>query len=204
MHAPRSCQHQPSLWPRVLGGLAALILAGMWSMLGWSSVVWAAAPYSVTGRVINVSDGDTLSVLLDGQRRQRVRLASIDAPETSHGKNRPGQPYSQAARKELARLVVDQVITLRCYEQDHYGREVCDVPLADGRQASHILVAQGLAWANQQAGGKYLRDHQLIQLEREARQQQRGLWQQPNPVPPWMWRWECWHVLETEGSALIC
>ncbi|HUH41299.1 MAG TPA: thermonuclease family protein, partial [Castellaniella sp.] len=60
-----------------------------------------ADTYALTGRVVDVSDGDTLGLLV-GSVRKRIRLASIDAPETSHGKNRPGQPFGQASRKALA------------------------------------------------------------------------------------------------------
>lgn len=185
-------------------GMVVLVMALVWFPASWFNTAWAATPYVIVGRVIHVSDGDTLSILMDGQRRQRVRLASIDAPETGHGRKRPGQPYSQAARKALAELVQDQTVTLQCYEQDHYGREICDVPLDDGRQASHVLVENGLAWANQQGGGKYLRDRRLIALEQQARQKRRGLWQHANPVAPWTWRWACWKALETGASTPIC
>ncbi|MFA5662537.1 thermonuclease family protein [Castellaniella sp.] len=165
--------------------------------------VWAAGSYPLSGRVVSVSDGDTLTLLADGQR-QRVRLASIDAPETGHGRTRPGQPFGQAARRALAALVAGQTLTLACYEQDHYGREICDVPLSGGSTANRQLVAQGLAWANRQGGGKYLRDVQMPVLEARAREQRLGLWQQAHAVPPWEWRWKCWNALETGAFAPIC
>ncbi|MGB6007335.1 thermonuclease family protein [Castellaniella sp.] len=157
----------------------------------------------MSGQVVQVADGDTLTLLV-GRQRQRVRLASIDAPETGHGRAQPGQPYGQAARKALADLVAGKTLTLRCYEQDQYGRDICDVPLADGRQANRLMVAGGMAWANRQGGGKYLRDAGLADLERQARQQRLGLWRDPKPVPPWEWRWKCWKALETGHSTPIC
>lgn len=179
---------------------------------GWAMVcslvlacpgAWAANTYALSGRVVHVADGDTLTLRV-GQAQHRIRLASIDAPETGHGKKRPGQPYGQASRRALADLIAGRTVTLRCYEQDHYGRDVCDVPLTDGRTASQAQVAAGMAWANQQGGGKYMRDAKLPALERQARTRRLGLWQQPGAVPPWEWRWKCWKALESGGSTPIC
>ncbi|HET8598536.1 MAG TPA: thermonuclease family protein [Castellaniella sp.] len=182
---------------RALGALAAAL------PLLWPAAAPAAAPYALAGRVVQVADGDTLTLLV-GRQRQRVRLASIDAPETGHGRTQPGQPYGQAARRALADLVAGKTLRLRCYEQDHYGREICDVPLPDGRLANRLMVASGMAWANRQGGGKYLRDASLAGLERQARQQGVGLWRDAHPVAPWDWRWKCWRALETGHPAPIC
>src|SRR5690625_7949529 len=57
-----------------------------------------------------------------------IRVHSTDAPETQ-GKDRPGQPFAQASRRKLESLIANQNLDLLCYEQDHYGRHVCDVPL---------------------------------------------------------------------------
>lgn len=159
--------------------------------------------YPLAGRVVHVADGDTLTVLAGG-RQERVRLASIDAPETSHGGQRPGQPYGQAAKRALSDLVAGRSLQLRCYEHDQYGRNVCDVPLPDGRVANRVMVAGGMAWANEQGGGKYLRDPEIRRLEKQARQAGLGLWQRPGAVAPWEWRWKCWKALETGHSTPIC
>jgi len=185
------------------GTVRALCALAATLPLLWPAVASAAAPYALAGRVVQVADGDTLTLLV-GRQRQRVRLASIDAPETGHGRTRPGQPYGQAARRALADLVAGRTLRLRCYEQDHYGREICDVPLPDGRLANRLMVAGGMAWANRQGGGKYLRDASLVALERQARQQGLGLWRDAHPVAPWDWRWKCWQALETRHPAPIC
>jgi len=152
----------------------------------------AQGVYVLEGRVSKVSDGDTVTLsTVDG--KQRIRLASIDAPETG-GRGRPGQPYGDASRQYLAKMVSGRTITARCHEQDHYQRHVCDLMLADGQTANRRLVEAGMAWANQQGKGKYLRDKQMLALERQARQAQRGLWQatKGKRVSPWEWRDQCW------------
>ncbi|HEX7385787.1 MAG TPA: thermonuclease family protein [Castellaniella sp.] len=183
---------------RILPWLLACVLG-----LSAGSVA-AASLYTLTGRVVRVADGDTLTIQVQGKAAHRIRLASIDAPETGHGRKRPGQPYGQASRQSLAALVAGHTVTLRCYERDHYGRDVCDVPLKDGRTANQVQVATGMAWANQQGGGKYLRDPHLLDLERQARAWRAGLWKDANPVPPWDWRWKCWKALESGASSPIC
>ncbi|MFC4299661.1 thermonuclease family protein [Castellaniella hirudinis] len=180
----------------------ALLSAGVCIALAVPAV-FAAGPYPLSGRVVDVSDGDTLTLLV-GRDRHRVRLASIDAPETGHGRKRPGQPYGQAARKALADLVAGKTLTLQCYEQDRYERDVCDVPLPGGRTANRVMVETGLAWANQQGGGKYLRDDSLSDLERQARDQRLGLWRQVGAIAPWEWRWQCWDALENGRPTSIC
>jgi endonuclease YncB( thermonuclease family) len=156
----------------------------------------AAAPagadktYRLTGKVIQVSDGDTLTLRTD--QNHRIRLASIDAPEKSGGSKRPGQPYSEASRQFLSDRVAGKTVTLICYEKDRYDRHICDVPDEVGT-VNQSLVAAGLAWANQQARGRYLRDKRLIGIEAEARAQKLGLWAEPKPIAPWVWRFECWN-----------
>jgi len=150
----------------------------------------ASGSYTLTGRIVQVSDGDTINILIDRQTH-RVRLASIDAPETGHGSSRSGQPFGEASRKHLAEHVAGKTLTLICYEKDHYGRDVCDIPVED-TTANRLQVKSGMAWANQQGGGKYLRDRTLPELEKQAKSARIGLWAEAKPVAPWVWRQICW------------
>lgn len=149
-----------------------------------------AEPYTLSGRVVDVADGDTITLLV-GIARHRIRLASIDAPETKHGSDRPGQPFGEASRKALAEVVAGKTITAACYEKDRFDRDVCDLEV-DGTTASRLQVRAGMAWANQQGGGKYLRDSAIADLEKEARAARAGLWSEAKPVKPWVWRVRCW------------
>ena len=185
--------------PRAIALVLAVVILGLTTMLmnqvGAPISEANAAPsptitYTLTGKVVQVSDGDTINLLID-RETHRIRLASIDAPETSHGSTRPGQPFGEASRKNLAEYVAGKTLTLTCYEKDRYGREVCDIPV-DNTTANRLQVEKGMAWANQQGGGKYLRDRSLIELEKKARTNKLGLWSEPNPVAPWVWRDVCW------------
>jgi endonuclease YncB( thermonuclease family) len=178
-------------------GLLALALAfiGLWSpqnlFLQLLPTAHATgAPYKLTGKVVRVSDGDTINLLIDN-KQERIRLASIDAPETAHGSSQPGQPFGEASRKNLANYVAGKTITITCFEKDRYDRHICDIPV-DGTTANRLQVEQGFAWANQQAKGKFLRDKSLPELEKSARQKKLGLWAEPGAVAPWEWRVQCW------------
>lgn len=173
----------------LLGGLGLSAVTGM-------PAATAAGQYTLTGRIVQVSDGDTVNILVDRQTH-RIRLASIDAPETSHGSSRPGQPFGEASRKYLAEHVAGQTLTLICFEKDHYGRDVCDIPVGD-TTANLLQVKSGMAWANQQGHGKYLRDRSLVELEKQAKATRTGLWSEPKPVPPWVWRNQCWQKHQCE------
>lgn len=178
-----------------------VMLAGLIALLGlWATermpekIVTAAhaanAPYKLTGKVVRVSDGDTVNLLVEN-KQERIRLASIDAPETAHGSSQPGQPFGEASRKNLAEYVAGKTLTVVCFEKDHYDRHICDIPV-NGTTANRLQVEQGYAWANQQAKGKFLRDKSLVDLEKSARQKKLGLWAEPGAVAPWDWRVQCW------------
>lgn len=176
----------------VFGALVSVV--GLWESnqtpLQVVPAAQASGTYSLTGRVVQVSDGDTINLLVE-KKQERIRLASIDAPETAHGSERPGQPFGEASRKNLAQYVAGKTLTVTCFEKDRYDRHICDIPV-EGTTANRLQVEQGMAWANQQAKGKYLRDKSLPDLEKAARQKKLGLWSEPGAVSPWEWRVVCW------------
>jgi endonuclease YncB( thermonuclease family) len=133
--------------------------------------------------VVSVADGDTL-VAADGDLRITVRLAEIDAPERT-------QPYSQVARRNLAELCKSaKSVRLEPVATDRYGRTVAHV-WCDEIHVNWRQVEDGLAWCFI----KYLQASEIcLPLEQAARSDRRGLWREPAPLAPWMFR-------ETKRSA---
>lgn len=172
----------------VIGLLVAIAIA--WQSAATSTASSPKATHALVGKVVQVSDGDTINIRTDTETI-RIRLASIDAPETSHGSDQPGQPYGEASRKFLASLVAGKMIRALCYEKDRFGRHICDIPV-DDTTANRLSVKNGMSWANQQGKGKYLRDPSLPDLEKQARAAKLGLWAEPGAVAPWVWRHDCW------------
>ena len=84
-----------------------------------------AAPSTLIGQVVHVEDGDTVLLLTPDKVQLKVRLASIDAPETAHTNKehgRIGQPFARNAREHLAELVHGRQVTAHCYEADRYAK----------------------------------------------------------------------------------
>jgi endonuclease YncB( thermonuclease family) len=121
-----------------------------------------------TATVISIGDGDTLRVR-DGSRTLNVRLACIDAPETSQA------PHGASARAQLQALAaVGTTVELRVKATDRYGRSVAELSRG-GRNLNQALVASGSAFVYWQ----YIQgcDRQTYsRLENEARLKRVGIW----------------------------
>ena len=148
-------------------GLAAAAL--------WLACVAAHAAAPLAGRVVHVHDGDTLTVLVE-RREVRVRLAAIDAPER-------GQPFATASRRALSARVAGRDVVVDVQGRDGFGRTLGVVRVA-GADVNREQVRDGWAWVFR----RFAHDAALVALEDEARLARRGLWRDPQPVPPWTWR----------------
>lgn len=146
----------------------------------WVCLVLLLSTYSfaadVFGPVVSVIDGDTLDVLYNNQP-ERIRLNGIDAPEK-------GQNYGRKAKQLLEELTKGQDVTVETKGLDKYGRTIGDVFLSDGRHVNKEMVKAGLAWWY----CRHSSDQSLKNLEEEARDNKRGLWHTPVPIPPWVYR----------------
>lgn len=137
---------------------------------------------TIAGRVVGVSDGDTITVLESTKIQHKIRLAGIDAPESK-------QAFSQASKKHLSDLVFDRQVTLECGKTDKYRRDIC-VVIVDGRDANLAQVKAGLAWWYR----KYQKEQTAQQradyeaAEVVAKEGRVGLWRDADPVSPWEWR----------------
>lgn len=151
---------------------AVPLLAGLLALY-----VLPAVAADFTGTVVGVTDGDTITVLHHG-RGEKIRLSGIDCPEKA-------QAYGQKAKEAASALVFGQPVTIVTHKQDQYRRTIGDVLLPDGTNVNHTLVQDGLCWWYRRYAP---RDATLERLEAEARNAKRGLWGDPNPVPPWAWR----------------
>lgn len=123
-------------------------------------------------------DGDSLeAIVVDGTSRE-IRLASIDAPERN-------QKSGQAAQAHLAAIVKGQSARIYQTDTDRYSRAVSFVLTGDtGTDVNATMVSDGFAWH----AIDYSDDPSLAELERQAKGARRGLWSQPSPVAPWVYR----------------
>jgi endonuclease YncB( thermonuclease family) len=156
---------------------ASLVIASL--VLAISFPSFAA---ELVGRVTAVQDGDSIIVLDDTFTEHRVRLGGIDAPERS-------QAYGQAAKKSLSSMVFGNTVRVVWEKTDPYGRTVGKV-LFNGQDINLKQIQSGYAWHYRQYQSEQrLEDREAYaQAEIVARQARIGLWQEPEPIPPWRYR----------------
>ena len=127
--------------------------------------------------VVGISDGDTLTARCDGVQEQvKVRLAEIDAPEKN-------QPWGQRSKESLSDMCYMKKTELRVIAHDKYKRTVARVT-CDGTDANREQVGRGMAWVYD----KYVKDISLYDVQRNAKELKRGLWDDSKQIPPWEWR----------------
>ena len=128
------------------------------------------------GKVVSIADGDTITVLDADKKLHKVRLNGIDAPEKK-------QAFGAKSKAKLGELVAGKDVVVDWTEKDNYGRVLGKVQqgLLD---VNLQMVKEGLAWHYR----KYSKSDKLARAEAEAKAGKKGLWADPNPVPPWDFR----------------
>ena len=172
---------------RVILILSATLVA----FLGAGGVSGAA---EIHGRVVKVSDGDTIIILEsvgsrvpvlrslgEGGPRDRaspaaiqhkIRLCGIDAPE-SH------QAFGQKSKQHLSSLVFGKDVLVKYTSRDKYGRILGTIYI-DGLDINLEMLRAGLAWHYK----RFDSTPAYAAAEASARAARLGLWQDNNPIEP--------------------
>lgn len=153
-------------------------------LIALATVVFLTAIYNVYqptldedlhGRVVSITDGDTLKILT-GTQQVKIRLAEIDTPERE-------QPWGTRAKQALSDKVFGKDVRVKVVDTDRHGRTVGKIWL-DSRDINREMVREGHAWVYR----KCMKDKSLLDDEDHARKEKLGLWSLPDVVPPWEWR----------------
>jgi endonuclease YncB( thermonuclease family) len=166
--------------------------SGAATLVAFALIAFDASADVLRGRVVGVSDGDTITVLDEQHQQHKVRLLGIDAPEKD-------QAFGQRSKQSLSGLVFNRDVEVIWTKRDRYGRVVGKVMTGlECRQencpkeldACLEQVTTGMAWwyekyAKEQTKADSSRYHQA---EQSARQYRLGLWSESAPTPPWDWR----------------
>lgn len=131
---------------------------------------------TMSGKVISVADGDTMTILTGNNRKIKIRLQGIDAPEKS-------QAFGAKAKDYLNKLCYGKKVTVKKDKKDMYGR-LLGIVYVDGENVNEEMVRRGLAWHYKH----FSNDTRLEYLERLARKAKLNIWSQKNPVPPYEYR----------------
>jgi endonuclease YncB( thermonuclease family) len=130
-----------------------------------------------TGRVVEVTDGDTYDVRRSAGGTVTVRLHGVDTPESS-------QPHGRAATRAARRYIGGENVRVTVEDIGRYGRTVGAVE-AGGADLGALLIRGGHAWYYERYAPEKT---EYARLQRQARNAERGLWARPSPTPPWDWR----------------
>lgn len=130
----------------------------------------------VTGKVVSITDGDTLIVRESPTKSVTVRLVHVDAPEK-------GQAFGTRARQTLSELTYGKEAEVAGISKDRYGRTLGEVTV-DGTSINLEMVRQGFAWAyvDFSPPAEYMKEQEA------AKRAGKGLWADKQPVPPWEFR----------------
>jgi len=143
---------------------------------------------TLTGHVVGVHDGDTITVMDATKAQHKIRIAAIDAPERK-------QAFATQSKQNLSDMLYDKDARLECHKTDRYMRNVCQVWVQPSDcptcgktlDAGHAQIIAGLAWwYRAYAKEQSIEDQGRYEsAEDEARLRKWGLWRDAEPVPPW-------------------
>lgn len=131
---------------------------------------------NLEGKIIKVSDGDTVVLLDSTNTKYRIRLDGIDAPEK-------GQPFGTKATNFVKTLIAGKMVKVEWSKKDRYGR-ILGYVFTDTINVNKELLKEGLAWHYKH----FNQDDELAKLELEAKSKKLNIWSEVNPIEPYQWR----------------
>ena len=148
--------------------LATLILAA--SGLSHADVL--------SGLVVGVSDGDTITLLDSNKTQHKIRLAGIDAPEKA-------QAFGQASKKSLSDLIFNKQVNVYWEKKDRYQRVLGKVTFEE-QDICLEQVKRGMAWHYKQYERDQTKEDRLKydRAEKDSRENRIGLWADESPIEP--------------------
>jgi endonuclease YncB( thermonuclease family) len=137
---------------------------------------------NITGQVVGVADGDTITVLDADKVQHKIRLAGIDAPEKK-------QAFGNRSKDSLSGMVFDKTVNVETEKRDRYGRRIGKV-LVNGQDVNLVQIERGMAWFYRQYQREQSpNDRKLYEAAEDAAMAgKRGLWRDTDPVAPWEFR----------------
>ena len=149
--------------------------------------------HNKTFTVTYIVDGDTFDLdIPDGDNETtRIRPLGIDTPETKHPKY-PVMYYGPEASAYTEKLLLNKKVTVEIdtvsKSRDIYGRLLCFVRLADGRDFHAVLIEKGYAYADLRFEHSRFDEYEELQIQ--AVINRAGLWDkvETKQFPAWLKR----------------
>lgn len=147
-------------------------------LISFGCAFFSANAAVLNGKVVGITDGDTITVLDNNKHQHKIRLMGIDAPEKA-------QAFSAASKKALSDLIYQKSVTVDYKKQDRYERKVGKV-IMNNQDICLTMIELGMAWQYKEyAKEQSANDRDLYsQAEVNARNSKIGLWQDSTPIKP--------------------
>ncbi|MGJ0302481.1 thermonuclease family protein [Aliarcobacter cryaerophilus] len=128
------------------------------------------------GKVVKVSDGDTVTILTSDKTQHKIRLNDIDAPEKK-------QNFGNKSKDNLAKYIAGKTVTVKYNKTDKYKR-ILGTIYYNNTDINLQQVKDGYAWVYK----KYSNNQTYYKAEKLARDKKIGLWSDKKPLEPWEFR----------------
>jgi len=128
------------------------------------------------GKVTSVIDGNTFEMFAEDNESYKIMLFGIDSPEL-------GQEFGEKAKKSLEKMILNRKVTVNIQGKDRWGNRLAIVLIEGTIDPRYDLLEAGLAWTAERNPIQ-----ELEVIKEKAREKGKGLWKEPDPTPPWIYR----------------
>lgn len=132
--------------------------------------------FELIGKVVKVSDGDTITILTSDKTQYKIRLNDIDAPEKK-------QAFGNKSKDNLAKYIAGKTVKVEYKTKDKYKR-ILGTIYYNNIDINLQQVKDGYAWVYK----KYSKNQDYYNAEKVARENKKGLWIDKSPLEPWEFR----------------
>ena len=167
--------------------MKAKLIILFYSLFSLTSLAAQIAEEPIEAKVIEVIDGNTLVAKDENGEEWKVMLAGIDSPELN-------QQYGTEAKSFLESKALKKAVTITLQGKDRWGNRLAVVMLKGKDDLRVELLSKGLAWTSER--------NPIPELEKiriEAENAKKGIWQEEQPTPPWIYRRQQ-TLLQEKGS----
>ena len=141
------------------------------------SLLYISSPREILkGKVVDVSDGNTIELLTEENESYKIELAGVDCPETQ-------QPFGVEAKHLLEKSLKGKKVEAFVERKNRWGVRQAVIITKSGDDPRLKLLAEGLAWTSEKNA---VPEFESIRIDAKAHR--KGLWKSDDPTPPWIFR----------------
>lgn len=139
-----------------------------------ASLFLASCAKRYEGKVISVHDGDTITLLCNGESL-KIRLNQIDAPELN-------QKFGYTSKEYLTGLILNKYVQVDKVTIDKYNRIVGDIYM-NGSYINEQMVNAGMCFVYQKYASIALYNEEQTAIKNKV-----GMWMDSDNLPPYIYR----------------